>query len=344
MPRRTTVFKSTISFVLPTALVVAGVWWFFSELRALKPNDSTRQMVVIAKNIGVRGVAQQLEGDGLIRNRFAFQLAVGLAGLSKNLQAGTFELAPSMSATEIARLLTKGSVKEVVLTIPEGWTAKQIGDYLERQGIGTSDDFQQVARAHDSRTVLPDDQFDFLGGRPPAATLEGYLFPDTYRVFPDASTTTVVKKMLQNFNVKVTTELKIEAQRRGYSLFDVVTLGSIVEREVRTEADRRLVADIFWRRLAAGIPLQSDATVNYVTGKNLLQPTQADTEADSPYNTYKYKGLPPGPISNPGFISITAAIRPEPNPYFYFLTDAQGTVHYAKTYEEHLANKQKYLP
>lgn len=346
MSRRSSVLKTTISFVIPVLLVAGGATWFFLQLKPVqRAKDANAQIAVIPQGSGVRDISRQLKQAGLIRSRYAFEIAIGLAGLNRSLQAGTFEFSPSMSATEIARALAKGTaVKEVVLTIREGWSAREIAEYLERSGIGTAAEFLKVANVHDSRSVLPDEQYDFLAGRPADATLEGYLFPDTYRVFPTATPTDVVKKMLDTFGVKVASGLRDDAARAGRNLYDVVTLASIVEREVRTDVDRKMAADIFWRRLAAGIPLQSDATVNYVTGKSALQPSTADTEVDSPYNTYRNKGLPSGPISNPGLASITAAIRPEPNQYLYFLTDSSGAVHYGKTFEEHLENKRKFLP
>lgn len=334
-----------LSFVLPLAAVVIAGVWFVVALRPIGGNPDERVTVVIPPGSGVRDVSTLLESEGLIRNRFAFELAVGLAGLSGDLQAGTFELAPTMSATAMARELAAGSAaKEVSLIIREGWTAQEIGQYLESQKIGTRQDFVAAARTYDSRTILPNDQFPFLIGRPATAALEGYLFPDTYRVYPDATSVEVIRKMLENFGKRINEQLQSEVRQSGRSLYEIVTLASIIEREVRTDRDRRLVADIFWRRIAAGIPLQSDATVNYVTGKNQLQPSIADTEVESPYNTYRNRGLPPGPIGNPGLSSIMAAIRPEPNSDLFFLTDRDGGVHYAKTFDEHLQNKARYLP
>ncbi len=345
MSKRRQHLLATAALVLSIAAVVAGAVWFFAELRPVNGGAEQRVTVTVLAGSGVRQISQQLEAAGLLRSRLAFELAVGLAGFSQQLQAGTFELSRSMSASEIARSIAQGAgVKEVVITVREGWTSRQIGEELEKQGLGRMADFVVAASSHDSRTILPDESFDFLAGRSSQATLEGYLFPDTYRFFPEARAVDVIRKMLANFGKKLTPDLRIVVTQQGRTLFDAVTLASIIEREVVSDIDRRKVADIFWRRLDAGIPLQSDATVNYVTGKNLLQPTLADTEVDSPYNTYKYRGLPPGPIGNPGLASITAVIRPEANTDLYFLTDAAGNVHYAKTFEEHLENKRKYLP
>lgn len=341
---RTSPIVSTVWFVVPSLLIIAVVWWFFAELRPIDTGNKEPVYVTIVPKTGFRGIAQQLDDAKLVRNRYMFELIVLLAGLSKDLKAGTYELSPSMSSTAIAKALTKQAAPvEVTLTIPEGWTNVQIGSYLETRGIGTVEEFMSATNATDSRTILPDDQFDFLSDKPSTATLQGYLFPDTYRVYPNATPTDVIKKMLDNFRVKVTANLRSQISAQGRTLFDVLTLASIVEREARTDADRRMVADIFWRRIAMDMPLQSDATVNYVTGKSLLRPSGTDLETDSLYNTYKYKGLPPGPIGNPGVASITAVVNPTANSYLFFLTDASGVAHYAATYEEHLANVQRYL-
>jgi UPF0755 protein len=148
--------------------------------------------------------------------------------------------------------------------------------------------------------------------------------------------------MLDNFNKKLTPELVTEINKQQKTVHEIITLASIIEKEVSNDNDRKLVADIFYKRLEKGIGLQSDATVNYVTGKSTTRPSAQDLAVDSPYNTYKYKGLPPGPISNPGISAILAAIYPTSNPYFYFLTTPDGKVIYSKAYQEHLQAKAQY--
>jgi UPF0755 protein len=166
--------------------------------------------------------------------------------------------------------------------------------------------------------------------------LEGYLFPDTYRFYAGTPAETVVRKMLDTYEAKIAS-LKNQPDHAD------LTLASLVESEVKTDADRAKVADILKRRLAAGMPLQLDSTVNYATGKSSPAVSSNDLAVNSPYNTYKYKGLPPGPIANPGMSSISAALAPTPNPYWYFLTAPDGTVIYSQTLVEHNAAKAKYL-
>ena len=149
--------------------------------------------------------------------------------------------------------------------------------------------------------------------------------------------------MLENFETKLTPDLRAEIARRGLTVFDAVRMASVIEAEVRSDDDRAMVSDIFWRRVAAGRGLEADSTVNYCTGKSQAAVDYKALSVDCPWNTYKYKGLPAGPIGNPGLSSLRAAVFPKANPYWYFLTDADGNVHYAKTLDEQVANKRKYL-
>jgi UPF0755 protein len=186
-------------------------------------------------------------------------------------------------------------------------------------------------------------RYPCLKVRTAGTSLEGYLFPDTYSLFPDATAASVTKKLLDNFGRHMTSEVMTAVSASQREFRDVIIMASILEREVQTPADRRLVADLFWRRLAKGMRLQADSTVNYVTGGRDPSISGSDLALESPYNSYRYEGLPPGPIGNPGLDAIMAAVQSTPNDYWYFLTDADSAVHYAKTYDEHLANKAKYL-
>ena len=223
--------------------------------------------------------------------------------------------------------------------IIEGWDNKEVSAYLVDKNFLSENGFTEAAGA-DSPLIK---EFDFLQDKPANVDLEGYLFPDTYRIFKNSDSYDIIRKMLANFNAKLTSELRQEIVKQKKSFFEVLTLASIIEKEVSEPEDMKMVADIFYKRLIAGIALQSDATVNYATGKSLIQPTYQDLSVNSLYNTYKYPGLPPGPISNPGINALKAAIYPTPNPYYYFLTSRDQQVIYSKTYEEHLANKNKYL-
>lgn len=335
-----------LAVVLILILVAGGgVITLFVSL--MPPSSSgADQSFVIQKGEGVKEVAAALKREHLIKSTFAFETYVWLDGSSTSFQAGEYLVSPAMSSQELISLFTKGDAasRETVMTIPEGWTLRQIGDYLvNEKKLFIQDAWDAAAGATDSRTLIPGAAYAFLSDKPTAATLEGYLFPDTYRVFKSASPADIVKRMLDGFAVRVDAKTLAQIRDQGKTVFEVVTLASIVEKEVRTDSDRAMVADVFLKRLRDGIALQSDATINYITRKNTTRPTLEDIAVDSPYNTYAVRGLPPGPIANPGLASIRAVLNPEPNPYYYFLTKEDGAAVFSKTFEEHKANKAKYL-
>lgn len=328
----------------PLALVVvclALVGWIAWQWRA--PAGSGPVTIAIAQGQGLKEIATLLHEGDVIRSPRLFTLAATLTGRGRNLKAGRYTFERGQSLGTVLAQLAAGQADEVRVVLVEGWTARAMGEALERAGVVSAEAFAQAASATDSRTILPDATYAFLPGKPTTASLEGYLFPDTYLFKPETLPEEVVGRLLENFGRRVPDDLRAKAASRGRSFFEVLTVASMVEREVAIEEDRRLVADIFWRRLARPMRLESDATVNYVTGKDLPAVTVEDTQVDSPYNTYRVDGLPPGPIGNPGLVSIRAVLDPKPNEFFYFLTDKDGKAHYARTFEEHVVNKEKYL-
>lgn len=227
---------------------------------------------------------------------------------------------------------------EKVITIIEGWNLKQIDGYLKKEGVATDKAISDF-RVGDYKA-----DYDFLADAPAKADLEGYLFPDTYRIFASTTADEIVVKMLNNFAAKVSPEMMTEISRQKKTLHQVVTMASVVEKEVTSKNDMKIVAGIFWDRIKNGQALQSCATLAYVLGENKPQYTYEDTQIKSSYNTYINQGLPPGPIANPGLNAISGSIYPTYTNYNYFLSrpDTGETV-FSATYEEHTANKQKYL-
>jgi len=228
------------------------------------------------------------------------------------------------------------------ITFLEGWNNRDIAQYLEKNQITSSADFLVGAKKFDASNY-PD-----LASKPQTQDLEGFLFPDTYFIpkNPPADkniSEVIIKKALDNFTQKITPEMLAQAQNQNMSLYQIITLASIIEKESGgNQDDRKTIAGVFYNRLKAGMPLESDATVSFITDASPI--SGADTQIDSPYNTYKYKGLPPGPICNPGLNSILAALYPAASDYFYFLTIPQtGRAVFAVTYDEHLKNKAEYL-
>lgn len=331
------------------ALAWYGVWIFTPG----KPSDPE---FVIATGDSVESITDGLEEAGVVRSRLAFKVALRVSGRATQLQPGSHDLAGVSSYADLIERLTVGGVSaaEISLRIIEGWDLRDILSALKRAGYPRADELYEVtgSPAMDARTLSSgktprsadfSGRFSFLKGKPAYVSLEGFLFPDTYRIFRDAAPEEVVATLLANFDRKLEPELRSRIATSGRSLYDTVTMASIVENEVRSYDDRRRVADIFWRRLDAGMALQSDTTVNYVTGGSKPSVSLEETKNVSPYNTYKYPGLPLGPVCNPGLAALKAVIDPLPNQYWYFLTDPEGNVYYGRTYEEHLRNKAKYL-
>ncbi len=294
------------------------------------------QEFIVREGEGAKQIAQHLERAGLISDDFYFMFYVSMGGTSKNLQAGEYRLQSCMSIREIADVVTRGkTANEVTVTFPEGLRINEIEEKLRIAGIG-----YQVS-GFTVRNFQND--YHFLQDAPLHANLEGYLFPDTYFFDKDSSAEDIIRKMLENFDSKVTRDLRDEAAQSGKTLFESVIVASLVEKEVRNMEDRKIVSGIIWERLRRDMPLQIDATVTYLTGKRTTDVTYRDLAIDSPYNTYRYTGLPPGPISNPGRESIEAAIFPRESPYLYYLSKPDGETVFSKTFEEHVRAKERYL-
>lgn len=351
-----------IILVLVVGLGSAGWAWFAQALRPVTTEGQPQRFEIVSGS-GNAAIADQLARAGIVRSGFAFQIYIRLEGLTNHLQAGEYYLSPTQSTSEVAKILAGGKAlkNEIEVTIPEGLTNAETAIILAREYqpyselTGSAEDvrgqleknfmavFDRTDQSPGTILAVGSTLSGLLAGIPTEQSLEGFLFPDTYRFFRDASPEQVTLKMLQNFDARVPASVRQTAQNSGRSFYDVLILASILEKELTTKADRQMAADLFQRRIAAGMPLQSDATVNYVTGKDALQPTLDDVAVDSPYNTYQHTGLPPGPICNPGRMAIDAALDPTPNDYWYYLTDKQGMTHFAETGAEHLANKAKYL-
>ena len=269
-----------------------------------------KKLFLIEKGQSLFQIAENLERESLIKNRFFFDFYVLIRGAQNKLQAGEYSLSPSMDITEIAKKIISGEVAKIVVTIPEGFTVKQIEERL--------------------------------GLKLPGENLEGFLFPDTYQFPPRVSGAEVVKKMRDNFDKKFT-PYRNEVSGAGLTPFEIITMASLLEKEVKTKEDKELVSGILWKRLENKIPLQIDATITYITGQKTTKISKEETQIDSPYNTYKYLGLPKGPICNPGLESILVAIYPKDSDYWYYLSTPEGETTFSKTLEEHNYAKSKYL-
>ena len=331
--------KILIPGILLLALFISlmgGVFWWKWNSRPIS-DDKTPIRIVIPRGRSASQVAQELYKKGLIRSPFVFKFYVQLTGKTKNIQAGEFQLSPNLSIPEILEVFSKGPL-QLWVTVPEGLRREEIAgrfiEGLEMQGAQAETFGQEFLESSEGK--------------------EGFLFPDTYLFPRNATASAIVKVMNQTFEKKIDDELRGVIAKSDFTLEETITLASIIERETKTSEERPIVAGIFMNRIDIGMGLQADATVQYAvaserctvdSGQCNWWPilTKEDLAIDSPYNTYKFKGLPPAPIANPGLSSIKAAIYPEDSDYFYYLHDPGGKIHYAKTLSEHNENVRKYL-
>jgi UPF0755 protein len=267
-------------------------------------------------------------------------------GVESQLAAGEYELRPNMAPSEILGLMRQGAEAALSVTFPEGWRTEEIADRLDASGVVSRTEFLRAA------TRGPYG-YTFLAGLPAESSLEGYLFPDTYTFSRRVTATVVVDTMLRNFDRRFDVSMRQQAERQGLSVRDVVILASIVEREAVVAEERPMIAEVFLNRLAVKMPLQADPTVQYAVaqadsdraredGYWRLELTEADLEIDSPYNTYRNKGLPPGPISNPGLAALKAVLSPTSTGYLFFVAKTGGEHAFARTLDEHNENVARY--
>lgn len=276
--------------------------------------------IKVEEGMPLRQISQTFESRGIVANARVFEYVVRLLGDDKRIPAGFYHFSHQDNAVWVAMRLLSGDFESeaVRVTIPEGSTVNDISRMLlEKVPEFNRREFLDRAR-------------------------EGYMFPDTYFFQPGQSTEAILSVFENNFRVKMLKAQKaIDAS--GHTTDEILAMASILEKEAAKTEDRKMISGVLWHRIQIGMPLQVDAVFPYIIGKNTFQLTLDDLKVDSPYNTYKYKGLPPGPINNPGLDSILAAASPKKNTFVFFLSDRQGNFHYAVTYEQHMANKRKYL-
>lgn len=332
--------KFTVILALAT-LASGGFFIVDHQAASSHGNRESLQVVEIMPGENMLDIGMKLQDVGVVSWRGYFAYYIWKEDLRHSLVAGKYQLSGKMTIPEIAKVITQGDIvpKGVTITFPEGFDGKKMADRLNANSL-PGDAFSDLVNHPKPEWRA---EFWFLKNMPQNASLEGFLFPDTYTFTFETSADAIVLRMLSNFENKFPDAAKADIERQGKSIFDIVTLASIVENEVRTGPDRKLVADLFLRRIAIGQPLQSDATVKYVRGESKVQHSFEETRVDSPYNTYINKGLPPGPISNPGTESLMAVVFPTPNPYFYFLNDTTtGETIFSITFDEHKINKTKH--
>jgi UPF0755 protein len=327
--------KKFLLLVLVLAVIGAGIaWWGYGALSApYRGFTGDEVFVEIPPGAGVSGIASRLADAGVVPNAVIFRIAARLSGDERKLQAGEYRFAEAASPGEVVSRLARGDVYARLVTFREGLTMFEMADVFAASGIGTAAEF--LAEARDVSRIKEVDTH--------ASSLEGYLFPDTYKMPRAAGAKGLVDTMVAGFLRVFDANLRAEAAARGLSTHEAVTLASIVERETGQAQERPLVSAVYHNRLRIKMPLQCDPTVIYALqlarrwDGNL---TREHLRLDSPYNTYRNPGLPPGPIASAGRASLEAAVRPADVPFLYFVSRNDGTHVFASTLAEHNRNVQ----
>lgn len=340
------IFLISAAFLIFAAFAALSFVYVFVQNKIAEPFSEipAERIFLIEKGEGVKAVSSRLEKQKLIGGGFYFEFYVWEKGLAKKLQAGEYILSPTLSVSQIAEIFVSGQTApaDVEITFPEGFTVKNIAEKLESKNLISAEKFSVGLGILFSEMKL---KYDFLGGVSflPERPFEGFLFPDTYKFGKNGEIKEILEKFLDNFNAKLAPESRQEISRQNKTIGQIITMASILEKEVRTEKDMEIVSGVLWKRIESEMPLQVDASIVYVTGKKTGEITYDDLKISSPFNTYLNKGLPPYPISNPGEQAIRAAIYPEQSDYWYYLSKPDGTTVFSKNYSEHQRAKNLYL-
>jgi UPF0755 protein len=332
--RGTRALRVLIAGVVFLAVAAAAAWWMIRPVSG--DPHAAPAVVVIPPGTTAWGVGRRLADAGVVRSAGAVVLVSRVLRLADRLQQGEYAVRPSLSTMDIVRMISRGESIQHRVVVPEGYTVAQIADVLAASGIADRDRVLALG-LRGGRTLNRATLEDL-----PIDSLEGYLFPDTYqfpRGLPEAA---VLGRFLDHFDAKVGSEVRAAARARGLTLHQLLTVASIIEREARVPEERSIIAGVIYNRLARGMRLEIDATVLYALGAHKTVVTLKDLEVDSPYNTYRHAGLPPGPIANPGLAAIAAAATPADVPYFYYVLRPDGRHHFSRTPDEHLDAVRRY--
>ncbi len=343
-----------LGYLIFAALIIF-VYYSFKNNQATEAEiTSETQTFVVEKGEGLKEISDKLEEKGLVKSSKLFQVYAFLKNVRSKFLPGEFHLQSGMNFRDlVGDLISHPLAEEETVTVIEGLTNKEIARLFQEKGLVSEEDFlATLKQIFENRELLQrygiplgfsEKEVNFYKNIDPGAELQGFLFPDTYRFYKQTTSLAIIEKMLGNFNQKVNRELLAGVQPSGRTPYEIVILASIIEKEAARDQDRRLIADIFWKRLEIGWALESCATVNYVLGEAKPKLSFEDTRTPSLYNTYLHGGLPPGPINNPGLSAIEAAANPLRNDYCCFLTSFDGQTIFSRTVEEHNKNKDIYL-
>jgi peptidoglycan lytic transglycosylase G len=302
---------------------------------ALTPTQTMRQgprVVEILPYQGLLGIARRLREEGVVRSPLGFILLATAAGKARSLKAGEYQISRDASALVVLNLIASGRVIQHAVVLPEGHTVAQLARTLEAERLAAADDILRVSR----------DRGFLLGLGIEAESVEGYLFPDTYQLVRGMTPEDILGRMAARLREQLSPPILEQIWARELSVHQTLTLASIIEREAVDASEMPLISAVFWNRLRRDMPLQADPTVQYAVGRERQRLTRDDLQADSPYNTYRRLGLPPGPIASPGLAAIRAALNPAPVDYLYFVAVDERRHHFSATLEDHNAAVARY--
>lgn len=332
--------KKLVAFLTVIVIGVGGYFGFdYYIANAEKPvnvKNNSEITVDIPEGSSTDKIATVLSEKNLIKDKNVFKYSAKRKGMDSKFKAGSYKLRQNMNMNEISSSITKGAIKlgDYGFTVPEGYEIRQIADILSKDSIVNRERFLELTSNADNFK----EKYAFLASVPAGKGLEGYLYPDTYRIDKTSENREelIIEMMLDNFEKHYTEELNAKAAALGLDTNQAITLASIVEREAQAENERSLVSAVFHNRIKEGMGLQSCATVQYILEERKPVLSYEDTKIDSPYNTYIHPGLPPAPIASPGIESLIAALNPEDVDYMYFVAKGDGSHAFSTTYEEHL--------
>lgn len=320
-------------FVVIAIAAGAGGWWLYSRvIEPYRGYSEPEVFIDIPSGSGPATIGQKLIAAGVVRDDLTFRTAIIVSGRARALKAGEYRFAQPMHALDVIDKIARGDVYKRLLTFREGLTILDMAQVFEEKGFGKAEEFRKAAMNEQLIADLD----------PAASDLEGYLFPETYSLPRDTPAAVVVQQMVAGFKQALTDDMRASANQGGLSVREMVTLASLVEKETGAPDERPLVAAVYRNRMKLRMPMQADPTVIYALQKagkyngNLTR--EHLRELDSPYNTYKYAGLPPGPIAAPGKASLQAAAKPADVDYLYFVSKNDGTHVFASTLAEHNKN------
>jgi UPF0755 protein len=316
------------------AYCFANAAWY-----AVPEGDEPEVSIVVSEGASFAQVAADL-GSADVASTFWIRLYAKFFD-DATVYPGSYVVTPGMSYQAIMTELHGHDTDSVRLTIPEGYSLVEMGERIH--SVFPEISVAEWAAATSAKSALASDAFIVASGKLAGVDLEGYLFPDTYEFLVDATAEQIAEKMLRTMETRLNEIGAATGDAEGMTMHELLTLASVVEKEVRTAETMKNVADVFLKRLDIGMALQSDATINYIIDGDDPSPLYSDLKVESPYNTYLHAGLPPGPIAAPGVNALNGVLHPATNPYYYFLTTDEGGIYYAETYDEHLRNKAKWL-